>query len=360
VHAAGVIQDGPLLAKSPGTVEDVFTPKIHGTQVLDALFPDGALDWMALFSSTSTVTAPAGQVDYVAANEYLNAYAKSRAGGRTKVVAINWGIWAEVGMAAEAVAKRLGARAEAPGEPAGMPLLDEARFDAAGHRIFTASFSPETRWLLDEHRTKAGDALVPGTGYLELAAEALRANGETGPFEIRNLFFLRPFQVADGRERVLRLRLARSDEGYGLQVQGACTVDGRPAFETNAQGAIALLPLPAPAPVDLAALKARCAKKRLGDGRASFPRSRRRICASGRAGGCCAPWPTARTRGGGSRAAPRLRQGPRRGLSAPPRPARPRDRLGDGADRGLRGRKPLGAGLLPQASGSIVPCPRRS
>ncbi len=266
VHAAGVIDDGPLLTKSPSAVEDVFTPKIHGMQVLDTLFPDGALDWMALFSSSSTVTAPAGQVDYVAANEYLNAYAKSRAGGRTKVVAINWGIWAEVGMAAEAVAKRLGAQADTTSEPAGMPLLDTASFDAAGHRIFTAALSPETRWLLDEHRTLGGEALVPGTGYLELAAEALRANGETGTFEIRNLFFLRPLQVADGRERLMRLRLARSDEGYGFQVQSDCTVDGRPAFETNAQGSIALLPLPAPAPIDIAALRARCSDKRGGDG----------------------------------------------------------------------------------------------
>ena len=47
------------------------SPKVHGTMVLDELFPDGSLDWLVLFSSTSTITAPAGQVDYVAANEFL-------------------------------------------------------------------------------------------------------------------------------------------------------------------------------------------------------------------------------------------------------------------------------------------------
>ena len=109
VHAAGIVDDAPILSKQPMAVEDVFTPKIQGTQVLDALFPDGDLDWMALFSSTSTVTAPAGQVDYVAANEYLNAYARSRAGDATRVVAINWGLWSDVGMAADTMRSRTGA-----------------------------------------------------------------------------------------------------------------------------------------------------------------------------------------------------------------------------------------------------------
>jgi NAD(P)-dependent dehydrogenase (short-subunit alcohol dehydrogenase family) len=140
IHAAGVVDDAPLLGKSPSAVEEVFAPKLHGTQVLDALFPDGSLQVLVLFSSTSTVTAPAGQIDYVAANEYLNAYAKSRAGGRTRVVAIDWGIWNEVGMAADALAERLGHRPPTPPVPAGVPLLDEAGFDAAGNRLFTARY----------------------------------------------------------------------------------------------------------------------------------------------------------------------------------------------------------------------------
>ena len=57
--------------------------------------------------------------------------------------------------------------------------------------------APETHWLLDGHRTKNGHALVPGTGFLELARAALRASGEAGPFEIEDLFFIRPLAVAD-------------------------------------------------------------------------------------------------------------------------------------------------------------------
>ena len=85
-------------------------PRSTAPRCSKTVFPDGELDWLVLFSSTSTATAPAGQVDYVAANEYLNAYAKSRSGGKTRVRAIDWGIWADVGMAADAMAARTGAR----------------------------------------------------------------------------------------------------------------------------------------------------------------------------------------------------------------------------------------------------------
>ena len=195
IHAAGVVDDGPLMLKTPAQVEEVFAPKLHGTLVLDRLFPDGALDLMVVFSSTSTVTGPAGQIDYVAANEFLNAYAKSRSGGKTKVVALNWGIWAGVGMAAEALADRTGTL-PAPRLPIHAPMLDEAGFDAQGNRLFTAAYAVD-RWVLDGHRTASGQALIPGTGTIEIAAEALRAQGETGAFELRDLYFFRPLDVSD-------------------------------------------------------------------------------------------------------------------------------------------------------------------
>ncbi|WP_353473838.1 beta-ketoacyl synthase N-terminal-like domain-containing protein [Salipiger sp. H15] len=257
IHGAGVIDDAPLLTKTPASVEDVFTPKIHGTEVLGEVFPDGACDWIALFSSSSTVTAPAGQVDYVAANEYLNAFARARAGGQTRVTAINWGIWNEVGMAAEAVAARRGELPAPPVEPTGLPLLDEATFDARGNRLFTTRLSAAD-WIIDEHRTRDGDALLPGTGYLTLAAHALKAQREERPFEIRDLTFLRPLRVAEGGAREMRLRLTRRDEGYGFEVLADATLNSRRGFALTAQATLALLPMPSPAPLDLAAIRARC------------------------------------------------------------------------------------------------------
>lgn len=196
IHAAGVVDDGPILTKTPAEVEEVFAPKLHGTQVLDRLFPDGTIALLVLFSSTSTVTGPAGQIDYVAANAYLNAYARHRAGGKTRVVALNWGIWQGVGMAAEALADRTG-RPDSPKLPIHRPMLDEAGFDGRGNRVFTAQYGHD-RWVLDGHRTKDGTALIPGTGYLEIMAEAMAEQGEGTAFEARDLTFFRALDVADG------------------------------------------------------------------------------------------------------------------------------------------------------------------
>ncbi len=255
IHAAGVIKDGLIQTKSMTEVEDVFSPKLHGLKVLEEVFPDGALDWMALFSSSSTATTPAGQVDYVAANEYINAYAKSRAGGQTKIIAIGWGIWADTGMAAKAMALRTGTREPAPVLPAGVPLLAEKTFDASGHRIFNAKYSVAEQWILDDHRTYAGDALLPGTGYLELAAQALAAQGETAAFEIRDLYFLRPLAVSETETRDIAVQMPRSSTGYDLIVESG----PEDARERNAQASLALLPMASPAPIDPAEIASRCA-----------------------------------------------------------------------------------------------------
>ena len=258
VHAAGVVDDAPLLTKNSAAIEDVFAPKIHGTQILHQLFPDGALDWLALFSSTSTVIAPAGQVDYVAANEYLNAYAKSRRDDKTQVLAINWGIWNEVGMAAQAVADRTGSVEPAPSVATNAPLLDQATFDADGNRLFTTSLNTHDSWILDEHRTKSGDAIFPGTGYLELAAEALLAHGEDTAFEIRDMLFLRPLQVENTTPRDMHLTLNRSGAGYQMEVRGDCMFEGRKGYQLNAQASLALTSLQNSEPLNIPDIFARC------------------------------------------------------------------------------------------------------
>ncbi|SEB49905.1 Acyl transferase domain-containing protein [Rhodobacter sp. 24-YEA-8] len=239
IHAAGMVADGPILGKDPGSVEEVFAPKLHGTEVIDRLFPDGALKLLVLFSSTSTVTGPAGQVDYVAVNEYLNAFAEARAGGATRVVALNWGIWQGVGMAAESLADRMG-REAAPPVPVRQPMLTAAGFDVAGNRVFTGDLSCQ-QWIFDGHRTREGQALLPGTGYLELAAEAwalqegaVGVPGTGAGFGIRDLTFFAALDLAESETRPLRVRLSRSEAGYDFEVQTLMRAGGRDGWATHA------------------------------------------------------------------------------------------------------------------------------
>ena len=55
------------------------------------------LDFLAICSSMSAIAPIMGQVDYGAANAFLDAFAAS-AGHRTRTVSINWGFWQELGM----------------------------------------------------------------------------------------------------------------------------------------------------------------------------------------------------------------------------------------------------------------------
>ena len=258
IHAAGTVDDGPMLAKDDMSIEPVFAAKIHGTQVLDQVFPDGELDLLVLFSSTSTVTAPAGQVDYVAANEYLNAYAKARRGGKTRVVALNWGIWAEVGMAAGAMAERLGEAPAIPPTPIDTVLLTEAGFDGQGERVLTGQLTTDD-WIIDEHRSKTRDAFLPGTGSLELAAQAMRAMDQDGPFTLSDLIFLRPLQVTEDGPRDIRVKLESDGGETRMSLQSDCLFKGKPGWQLNAQAS--LRPgarAKGGEALDIQAIKARC------------------------------------------------------------------------------------------------------
>ena len=253
IHAAGAIDDAPILSKESYSVDNVLAAKVQGTQVLSDLFPDGALDWMVLFSSVSTVTAPAGQVDYVAANEYLNSIAQARRAGKTRVVAIDWGVWAEVGMAAQAMEDRNSAE-EPETRPVKQPLLDSVHVDTGGNHVFLSKWRSKEQWVLDQHRTRAGDAVLPGTGYLELAAQALDALKHDGAFEIRDLTFLTPLRALDDGETSVRITLKPIEQGFQMTVESA--LDGR-SFEMNAMAELRTLPMLPPATLNAREIAAR-------------------------------------------------------------------------------------------------------
>jgi acyl transferase domain-containing protein/acyl carrier protein len=257
LHAAGRVDDAPLLTKTEDQIAQVLAPKLTGLKVLDALFPDGMLDLMVLFSSTSTVTRPAGQVDYVAANEYLNAWAKHRSGGKTRVIAVDWGIWSDIGMAAEAMAERTGQKRPSERTPCSAPLLQEQGFDAFGNPLFVSNFCARTEWVLDDHRTRDGTALLPGTGYIELAAEALTSQGFEGAFELHDMYFFRPLQVDDSTPRETIVRLQPNSNGYRFTVHS----DLPTGYALNGQADL-VLPgaVAAQERVDLAEIAKRCAK----------------------------------------------------------------------------------------------------
>ncbi len=99
VHAAGVLDDGILIQQTRERFESVMTPKVDGAWNLHCLTQDDELDFFMLFSSGASVLGSPGQANYVAANEFLDALAHYRRAAGLPAVSINWGAWAEVGLA---------------------------------------------------------------------------------------------------------------------------------------------------------------------------------------------------------------------------------------------------------------------
>ena len=99
IHAAGVIHAGLIEGKTRETANRVLAPKVEGTRILFDLVRGRSLDFFVVFSSMAAIEAPFGEVDYTAANAFLDAFAWfASAQNRHPTLAINWPAWKQVGM----------------------------------------------------------------------------------------------------------------------------------------------------------------------------------------------------------------------------------------------------------------------
>ena len=99
-HAAGVLADGLLPQQTAATLQRVFGPKAVAAWGLQRGCAALPLQACALFSSVAALLGNAGQANYAAANSCLDALASGRRGAGQAATSVQWGPWAEVGMAA--------------------------------------------------------------------------------------------------------------------------------------------------------------------------------------------------------------------------------------------------------------------
>lgn len=103
IHAAGIPGGGMIELKTVAGVREELASKAIGALVLDDLFKEQPLDFLAFCSSLNAVTGGFGQVGYCAANAFLDALAHFRAArGSTYTLSINSDRWRQVGMAVDA------------------------------------------------------------------------------------------------------------------------------------------------------------------------------------------------------------------------------------------------------------------
>ncbi len=251
VHGAGVMADAPMMAKDAAAMRRVLAPKVAGTLALDAEVRD-ELDFFVLFSSVASYLGLPGQVDYTAANAFQDAFARARAmRARGRTVVVNWNAWRDVGMAASA--HRVLTCGPEPAHRSVHPALD-GYTDTATDRTFVASFDGDAEWLLAEHVVKGGPAILPGTAFVELARAAYAEGRDAGAVELSNLVFVAPFRAGDSQPRRLTIQVMPSSDGATIAMRAGADMAGQPIVT----GEVRTYRGPAPAPVDLAAIRARC------------------------------------------------------------------------------------------------------
>ncbi len=100
LHAAAVIDDGPLNQLDAARIRSVLRPKALGAWYLHRETLALPIEFFVLFSSVAGLVGSPGQGSYVAANTFLDALAQHRRSRGLPATSINWGAIADVGMVA--------------------------------------------------------------------------------------------------------------------------------------------------------------------------------------------------------------------------------------------------------------------
>jgi acyl transferase domain-containing protein len=251
IHSAGVLRDALIGLRTPTASSPVVEVKARGLLILDEVLRDRPPELLVLFSSVSSLIGLPGQIDYTAANAFLDGFAAARRHDqRTRTVVVNWNAWQEVGMAVRA--------ADAPTPTADKPSRAAARhlgwFDEivreSGTIRYTALFSRARDWVIDEHVVRHGEALLPGTGFVELMRAAASDATRSPHVALSDVTFLSPFVVGQTEERALHVVV----DDRNLTV----TVFSDDENSPHALADIAAQPSQQAGSIDVAAVRARC------------------------------------------------------------------------------------------------------
>ena len=280
VHAAGVAGGGIIQLKTPAMANNVLAPKVAGTRVLEKLLQDTPLDFFVMCSSRSSVLGGFGNVDYCAANAYLDAFAHyKRAQDGCLTVSVDWDAWQSVGMlvktAERAAAKKTVAFKSAHSNgngngngnghrPQTHPLLHREIANGADERTYESDFSVTEHWVLDDHRI-VGTAVMPGTAYLEMARAAVEKESQSGTLEIRDAFFLAPLALRDDEKRQVRTIVEKAGDEFSYRVvsKSATATNGDAEWQTFSIGKIGYVDSGPPVRHNLQEIIERCNRKEI-------------------------------------------------------------------------------------------------
>jgi len=165
-HVAGVLRDGMAEGMTWERFREALAPKLDAAWMLHRQSAGLPLEEFVLFSSVLSVIGSAGQTNYTAGNACLDALAAHRQALGLPAQSINWGPWAEAGLA-----EALGERGEAIWRARGMtyipPVLGREAFDTLFDGRMTQAVVTLTDWSVFLRQFQE-----PPPFYADLAAPA--------------------------------------------------------------------------------------------------------------------------------------------------------------------------------------------
>jgi acyl transferase domain-containing protein len=266
VHAAGVEGGGLIQLGTAQRAAAVLAPKVQGLRALEFALQELDLDFFLLCSSLSSVLGSVGQVDYCAANFFMDAFAHydSIKTGRS-TVSVNWSAWQEIGLATKKAGWFKGKEDLAPHfREIDHPLLGECIDESSDRKEYLTQYSVANFWTLDEHRI-AGHALLPGTAYLEIARAAYEEHTKIDVVELSDFYFLNIFRLGDNEVKAAHTLLERNGNGFKFVVRSKTNPEDD-TWQEHAVGKITKAVTETTQTHDLSAILERCgAEMSLGE-----------------------------------------------------------------------------------------------
>jgi len=212
IHAAGLVDDGLVDRQTVERLHRVLAPKAEGALHLHALTRDRELDFFVLFSSAAALIGAPGQSNYAAANAVLDALALDRRARGLPALSVNWGAFAEVGMAAAQANRgdRLAHRGVLGMSPDDGLAALAGLLDGNATQAAVLSLDPR-QWL------ESSPHLARSKRFAELVRDAQPANPTRA--QVRDLDALREAPPKDRRTRIAGI--VRQQIGLVLRLDGA-------------------------------------------------------------------------------------------------------------------------------------------
>jgi polyketide synthase PksJ len=97
-HLAGKAAEKLFIRKDENMIRNALSSKVYGARHLGEMAQEYNIPSLILFSSASSLLGGIGELEYCAANQFLDTLAWEKNTPSQQVLSINWGAWAKLGM----------------------------------------------------------------------------------------------------------------------------------------------------------------------------------------------------------------------------------------------------------------------